>query len=64
MKLACEVIEKGTREKNEGNEVSRMSGNEISEGYSDVEEDWNQPEEDEVNLRRPARPVTDMGINC
>ena len=48
---ACEVNEKGTREKNDGNENLSLDDNEKieveSEAGSFVEEDWNDPEQDE-----------------
>ena len=49
---ACEVNEKGTREKNDGNE--NMSMDDIvkieigSDKGSFAEEDWNQPEQTEL----------------
>ena len=49
---ACEVNEEGTREKNDGNEGLSLDDNEkieaVSEAESFVEEDWNDPEQDEV----------------
>ena len=49
---ACEVNEKGTREKNGGNEDVSMDDNEKIEVDSDkssfAEEDWNDPEQNEV----------------
>ena len=49
---ACEVNEKGTREKNDGNENLSLDDNEKigveSDAGSFVEEDWNDPEQDEV----------------
>ena len=49
---ACEVNEKGTREKNDGNENLSLDDNEKieveSEAGSFAEEDWNDPEQDEV----------------
>ena len=49
---ACEVNEKGTREKNDGNENLSLDDNEKieadSEAESFVEEDWNDPEQGEV----------------
>ena len=49
---ACEVNGKGTREKNDGNEDLSLDDNEKieadSEAESFVEEDWNDPEQDEV----------------
>ena len=61
---ACEVNEKGTREKNDGNENLSLDDNEKieadSEAESFVKEDWNDPEQGEVpkwtelNLSIPA----------
>ena len=49
---ACEVNERGTREKNDGNENLSLDDNEKieadSEAESFVEEDWNDPEQGEV----------------
>ena len=49
---ACDVSEKGTREKNDGNENLSLDDNENieadSEAESFVEEDWNDPEQGEV----------------
>ena len=49
---ACEVNEKGTRKKNDGNKDVSMDDNEKIEAGSDAEsfaeEDWNYPEQDEV----------------
>ena len=49
---ACEVNEKGTREKNNGSDDVSMEDNEIIEVDSDkgsfAEEDWNDPEQKEV----------------
>ena len=49
---ACEVNERGTREKNDGNEKLSLDDNEKieadSEAESFVEEDWNDPEQGEV----------------
>ena len=49
---ACEVNERGTREKNDGNENLSLDDNEKieadSEAESFVEEDWNHPEQGEV----------------
>ena len=46
---ACELNEKGTREKNDGNEGLSLDENEKieanSEAESFVEEDWNDPEQ-------------------
>ena len=51
---ACEVNEKGTREKNDGNEDLSLDDNEKieadSEAESLVEEDWNNPEQDEMPM--------------
>ena len=45
---ACEVNEKGTREKNDGNEDLSLNDNEKIEADSEaqflVEEDWNDPD--------------------
>ena len=53
---ACEVNEKGTREKNDGNKGLSLGDNEKieadSEAESFVEEDWNDPEQDEVKSGR------------
>ena len=58
----CEVNEKGTREKNDGNENLSLDDNEKigveSEAGSFVEEDWNDPEQDEVpKWMEPDRPI-------
>ena len=49
---ACEVNEKGTREKNDGNVDVSMDDNEKIDAESDAEsfaeEDWNDPEQNEV----------------
>ena len=49
---ACEVNKKGTREKNDGNEDLSLDDNEKIEADSEAEsfgeEDWNDPEQDEV----------------
>ena len=49
---ALEVNEKGTREKNKGNDDVSMDANEKidvdSEGGSFAEEDWNDPEQNEM----------------
>ena len=49
---ACELNEKGTRDKNDGNENLSLDDNEKidadSEAESFVEEDWNDPEQGEV----------------
>ena len=60
---ACEVNEKGTREKNDGNEGLSLGGNEQieadSEAESFVEEDWNDPEQVEVpKWTEPDLPIT------
>ena len=59
---ACEVNEKGTREKNDGNEDLILDDNEKieadSEAESFVEEDWNDPEQDEVpKWTEPDLPI-------
>ena len=59
---ACEVNEKGTREKNDGNEDLSLDDNEKieadSEAESFVEEDWNNPEQDEVPMwTEPDLPI-------
>ena len=50
--LACEVNERGTREKNDGNDNLSLDDNEKieadSEAESFVEENWKDPEQDEV----------------
>ena len=66
---ACEVNEKGTREKNDGSENLSLDDNENIGGESDagsfVEEDWNDPEQDEVpkwmEPDRPTPPETRTG---
>ena len=60
---ACEVNEKGTREKNDGNENTSLDDNEKREvsSYkgSFVEEDWNKPEKDELQgWTEPDKPMT------
>ncbi|XP_063728104.1 nucleoplasmin-like protein ANO39 [Symsagittifera roscoffensis] len=60
---ACEVNEKGTREKNDGNEDLSLDDNEKieadSEAESFVEEDWNDPEQDEVpKWTEPELPIS------
>ena len=49
---ACEVNEKGTREKNDGNEDVSMDDDEKIDADSDAgsfaEQDWNDPEQEEV----------------
>ena len=49
---ACEVNEKGTREKNDGNDDVSMDDNEKIDADSDAgsfaDEDWNDPEQNEV----------------
>ena len=62
VKPACEVNEKGTREKNAVNEDLRLDDNEKieadSEAESFVEEDWNNSEEDEVpKWTKPDLPI-------
>ena len=59
---ACEVIEKGTREKNDGNEDLSLDDNEKieanSEAQSFLEEDWNNPKQDEVpKWTEPDLPI-------
>ena len=60
---ACEVNEKGNREKNDGNEDVSMDDNEKIDEDSDAgsyaEEDWNDPEQNEVPKRtEPDLPRT------
>ena len=60
---ACEVNEKGTREKNDGNEDVSMDDNEKLEVDSDerffVEENWNDPEQNAVpKWTEPDLPMT------
>ena len=60
---ACEVNEKGTRGKNDGNEDVRMDDNENIEVDSDevsfAEEDWNDPEQNEITKwTEPDEPMT------
>ena len=60
---ACEVNEKGTREKNDGNEDLSLDDKEKIEADSEaeyfVEEDWNDPEQDEVpKWTEPDLPTT------
>ena len=60
---ACEVNEKGTREKNDDNEGLSLDDNEKieadSEAESFVEEDWNDPEQGEVpKWTEPDLPIT------
>ena len=60
---ACEVNEKGTREKNDGNEDLSLDDKEKIEADSEadffVEEDWNDPEQDEVpKWTEPDLPIT------
>ena len=59
---ACEVNEKGTREKNDGNEDLSVDDNEKIEADSGAEsfaeEDWNNPEQDEVpKWTEPDLPI-------
>ena len=59
---ACEVNEKSTREQNDGNEDLSLDDNEKieadSEAESFVEEDWNDPEQDEVpKWTEPDLPI-------
>ena len=63
VKPACEVNEKGTREKNECNEGLSLDDNgkieADSEAESFVEEDWNNPEQDGVpKWTEPDLPIT------
>ena len=60
---ACEVNEKGTREKNDGNKDVSMDDAEKIEADSDAEsfvgEDWNDPEQNEVpKWTEPELPRT------
>ena len=60
---ACEVNEKGTRGKNDGNESMSMDDNEKIEVGSDeassAEEDWNEPKQDEMpKWTEPDLPMT------
>ena len=60
---ACEVNEKGTREKNDGNEDASMDDNEKIEVKANkgsfAEEDWNDPEQNEVpKWSEPDLPMT------
>ena len=60
---ACKVNEKGTREKNDGNEDVSMDDNEKvevdSDGGSSAEEDWNDPEQNEApKWTEPDLPMT------
>ena len=60
---ACEVNEKGTREKNDSNENMNMDDNEKIDADSDAgsfaEEDWNDPEQNEVpKWTEPDLPKT------
>ena len=59
---ACEVNEKGAREKNDGNENLSLDDNEKievdSQAGSFVEEDWNDPEQSEVpKWTEPDLPI-------
>ena len=59
---ACDLNEKGTREKNDGNEDVSIDDNEKREVDSDegffAEEDWNDPEQNEVpNGTGPDLPM-------
>ena len=63
MEPACEVNEKGTREKNDGNENMSMDDNEKievdSDGGSFAKENWNDPEQDELpKWTEPDMPMT------
>ena len=54
----CEVNEKGTREKNDGNENLSLDDNEKIEADSFVEEDWNDPDQGEVpKWTEPDLPI-------
>ena len=60
---ACKVNKKGTREKNDGNEDESMDDNEKIDADSDAEslaeEDWNDPEQNEVpKLTEPDLPIS------
>ena len=60
---ACEVNEEGIRKKNDGKEDLSLDDNEKIEADSEaetfVEEDWNNPEQDEVpNWTEPDLPIT------
>ena len=60
---ACVVNKTGTTEKNDGNEDMSLDDNEKieadSEAESFVEEDWNNPEQDEVpKWTEPDLPIT------
>ena len=60
---ACEVNEKGTREKNDGNEDVSLDDNEKIEVNSDkgffAEEDWNDPKQNKVpKWTEPHLPMT------
>ena len=60
---ACEVNEKGNREKNDGNEDVSMDNNEKIDADSDAksfaEEDWNDPERNKVpRWMEPDLPKT------
>ena len=60
---ACEVNEKGTREKIDGNEDVSMDDKEKTKAVSDaesfVEEDWNYPEQNGVlQWKEPDLPIT------
>ena len=61
---ACEVNEKGTREKNDGNGDVSMDDNEKkevdSDGGSFAEEDWNDSELNEV----PKRTEPDLSMTA
>ena len=62
MEPACEMNEKGTREKNDGNQGLSLDDNEKieadSQAESFVEEDWNDPEQDEVpKWKEPDLPI-------
>ena len=63
MEPACDVNEKGIREKNDGSENMSMDDNENIEADSDkgsfAEEGWNYPEQSEVpKWSEPHMPMT------
>ena len=60
---ACEVNEKGTREKTDGNENMSIDDDEKIEVNLDedsfAEEDWNEPDQNEVpGWTQPDKPMT------
>ena len=69
MEPACEVNEKGTGEKNDGNEGLNLDDNEKtdadSEAESFVEKNWNDPEQDEVpKWTEPDFPIRAGTRSC